>query len=376
MQRVVHFLAIYFCSRIAFSQTETDNFPSIKLIGQFEIPFNKSFKNTTVGGLSGIDYDTKNNTYYLISDDRSAKNDARFYSAKIHITKNGLDSVELIDVKFLLQPNGDRYPSVKQNANLTPDPESIRYNTVTNELAWSSEGERTINASDTILQNPTIQLMDREGKYTSAFKMPSNLTMQTRSIGPRQNGTLEGISFNEDQSSLYACLEEPLFQDGPKADVIATKSYVRIFKFETRSKVNSAQFAYPLEKVAFEANPPTAFKVNGVSEILWYSDNKLITIERSFSTGRLPCTVKVFITDLALADDVSAIYSLTENPPKNLATKQLLKNMDDLGIFIDNIEGVTFGPTLPNGHKTLIFVADNNFQFFEKNQFLVFEVLP
>jgi hypothetical protein len=376
MQRVVHFLAIYFCSRIGFSQTKTDNFPSIKLIGQFEIPFNKSFKNTTVGGLSGIDYDTKNNTYCLISDDRSAKNDARFYSAKIHFTKNGLDSVELIDVKFLLQPNGDRYPSVKQNANLTPDPESIRYNIVTNELAWSSEGERTINASDTILQNPTIQLMDRDGKFMSAFKIPSNLIMQTSSIGPRQNGTLEGISFNEDQSSLYACLEEPLFQDGPKADVIATKSYVRIFKFDTESKTNSAQFAYPLEKVAFEANPPTAFKVNGVSEILWYSDNKLITIERSFSTGRLPCTVKVFITDLALADDVSAIYSLTENPPKNLATKQLLKNMDDLGIFIDNIEGVTFGPTLPNGHKTLVFVADNNFQFFEKNQFLVFEVLP
>jgi hypothetical protein len=376
MQRLAHFLAIYFCAQITFAQSEKGSIPSLKLIDQAEIPFNKNFKNTIVGGLSGIDYDAKNNIYYLISDDRSAKNEARFYSAKIHFTENGLDSIELIDVKFLLQPNGNRYPSVKQNAYLTPDPESIRYNRVTNELAWSSEGERTINANDTILQDPSIQLMDRDGKFTSAFKIPSNLIMQTSSIGPRQNGTLEGISFNEDQSSLYACLEEPLFKDGPKADVIATKSYVRIFKFDTRSKVNSTQFAYPLEKVAFEANPPTAFKVNGVSEILWYSDNKLITIERSFSTGRLPCTVKVFITDLALADDVSAIYSLTENPPKNLATKQLLKNMDDLGIFIDNIEGVTFGPTLPNGHKTLVFVADNNFQFFEKNQFLVFEILP
>ena len=50
--------------------------------------------------------------------------------------------------------------------------------------------------------------------------------------------------------------------------------------------------------------------------------------------------------------------------------------MDDLDIFIDNIEGVTFGPTLPNGHNTLLFVADNNFQPFEKNQFLLFEVIP
>lgn len=49
--------------------------------------------------------------------------------------------------------------------------------------------------------------------------------------------------------------------------------------------------------------------------------------------------------------------------------------MDDLGIYIDNIEGVSFGPLLPNGHKTLLFVADNNFSPIEKSQLLLFEVL-
>jgi hypothetical protein len=73
---------------------------------------------------------------------------------------------------------------------------------------------------------------------------------------------------------------------------------------------------------------------------------------------------------------IASINALLETPPKKIATKKLVLNMDDLGIFIDNIEGVTFGPTLPNGHRTLIFVADNNFMPFEKNQFLVFEILP
>jgi hypothetical protein len=50
--------------------------------------------------------------------------------------------------------------------------------------------------------------------------------------------------------------------------------------------------------------------------------------------------------------------------------------MDDLGIYIDNIEGVTFGPTLPNGHATLIFVADDNFKQIQKTQLLLFEVIP
>lgn len=48
--------------------------------------------------------------------------------------------------------------------------------------------------------------------------------------------------------------------------------------------------------------------------------------------------------------------------------------MDTLGVFTDNIEGVTFGPRLSNGKRSLIFIADNNFNPFERNQLLLFEV--
>ncbi|MBK7559251.1 MAG: esterase-like activity of phytase family protein [Chitinophagaceae bacterium] len=49
--------------------------------------------------------------------------------------------------------------------------------------------------------------------------------------------------------------------------------------------------------------------------------------------------------------------------------------MDDLGIYTDNLEGITFGPPLPNGNRTLICIADNNFNILEKAQILLFEVL-
>ena len=48
--------------------------------------------------------------------------------------------------------------------------------------------------------------------------------------------------------------------------------------------------------------------------------------------------------------------------------------MDSLGFYIDNIEGVTFGPNLPDGHRTLLFVSDNNFSLLQKTQFLLFEI--
>ena len=49
--------------------------------------------------------------------------------------------------------------------------------------------------------------------------------------------------------------------------------------------------------------------------------------------------------------------------------------MDDLGIFIDNIEGLTFGQKLDNGNSSLVFVSDNNFSDKQKTQILVFELI-
>jgi hypothetical protein len=108
---------------------------------------------------------------------------------------------------------------------------------------------------------------------------------------------------------------------------------------------------------------------------LWLGNNKLLVIERSFSTGIKPCTIKVFIADLGNATDVKNNPSLSANTQFIAVTKKLLLNMDELGIYTDNIEGVTFGPTLPNGHKTLLFIADNNFDETEISQLLLFEVI-
>jgi len=111
---------------------------SLKFINEYDIPFNLKFKETTVGGLSGIDYDKRNGLYYFISDDRSAINPARFYTAKIKITEKGIDTVQFQDVKFLLQQNGEAYPSAKQDLPHTTDPESMRFDPRTNQVIWTS----------------------------------------------------------------------------------------------------------------------------------------------------------------------------------------------------------------------------------------------
>ncbi len=346
---------------------------SIKLIGQYEIPYNTTYQSTSVGGLSGIDYDAKNNLYYFICDDRSDKSPARFYTVKIYLHEKGIDSLVFTAVKNMLQADGAVYPNNKQDRFATPDPEAIRYDPVKKELVWTSEGERIVSEKDTVLINPSAILIHTSGKYIDSFILPGNLHMQVTENGPRKNSVLEGMSFADNYRSLYVNVEEPLYEDGPQAGTEESNAFIRIYKYDVKTRRNTAQYAYKLSPVAYKAVPENAFKINGVPDILSLGNNKLLVIERSFSTGRLPCTIKVFIADLEGATDVSNMN--LKNPSEYAAaTKKLLLNMDDLGIYTDNIEGVTFGPVLPNGHKTLLFIADNNFNPLEKTQIFLFEI--
>jgi hypothetical protein len=357
-------------------QPTVTSISSLKLLGEIDVPHNLQFKNTTIGGLSGIDYDAANNLYYLISDDRSSINAARLYTAKLFTSARGIDSVAFVDVTFLHQQDGALYPNSKQNPSKTPDPEAIRYNPITKQLIWTSEGERIVNKKDTVLENPAITTITSDGKYIDTFKLPSQLLMHSFEKGPRQNGVLEGLTFTHNYKQLYVNVEEPLYEDGPRAMLSDTTAWIRIFKYDIATKKQLKQYAYKLDPIAYPATPVGAFKINGVPDILSISNNNLLVMERSFSTGRLPCTIKIYEADLKRATNIRNNPSLQQHTNFTPATKRLILNFDSLGVFTDNVEGMTFGPTLPNSHRTLVCVADNNFAVFEKTQFFLFEIIP
>ena len=57
------------CSSIKDFTNENSKL-SLKLLYNHEIPLDETFNGTIIGGISGIDYDRKNDVFYLISDDR------------------------------------------------------------------------------------------------------------------------------------------------------------------------------------------------------------------------------------------------------------------------------------------------------------------
>ena len=347
---------------------------SIRYKGMFVLTYNTNVQQTLVGGLSGIDFDAKQNLYYLICDDRSAINPARFYTASIKLSNKGIDTVLIKDVFFLKDAAGQNFPNNKQDKFNVPDPEAMRIAHKDNLLVWSSEGERTVNARDTILSDPAIYVVDRQGGYKSKIALPDNLRMRVTEAGPRQNGVLEGMSFHPNGHHLFVSLEEPRYEDGPRADLRDTTAYVRFYDINWSTKKFQGEYAYQLDPVATAPTPSNAFRVNGIPDILSLGNGQFLVIERSFSTGRIQCTIKVFLADFSKATDIRNIPSLSTNTQFTPATKKLLLNMDSLGVFTDNIEGVCWGPKLPNGKRSLIFVSDNNFSPLQQTQLLLFEV--
>ena len=361
------------CTSVKSSQ-KSEEINHLKLLSEYVIPFNYQFNSTTVGGLSGIDFNPEKNEYYCISDDRSDKNPARFYTAKIDIHNDKIDTVIFLNSTFLKDKFGNSYPNSKQDPAHTPDPEALRYDRSNNTFIWSSEGERIVTPQKTILENPAVTIINPEGKFIDTFQLPSQLIMSAQNDGPRQNGVFEGLTFLNDNKSLLVSVETPLLQDGPAAGPGDSSGIIRMIKFDIQSRKPVAQYAYKIDPVAYPPITPGGFKVNGISDILSVDDNKLIVIERSYSTGRLSCTIKIFLADLSGAENIQNIDALKDKKGIKLINKKLLLNMDHLGIFIDNVEGVTFGPTLANGKRSLLFIVDNNFNPLERAQVFLFEI--
>ena len=108
----------------------------------------------------------------------------------------------------------------------------------------------------------------------------------------------------------------------------------------------------------------------------WYwSVNKIPSaVERSFARG-VGVGVRLYLAGLDGADNVLGKPSLREHPDIRPMSKLLLFDLGRLGVMLDNIEAVTFGPRLADGRRTLILLADNNFREFQVTQVLAFAVI-
>jgi 3-phytase len=350
--------------------------PRLQFLGEHELANGLQFDGTTVGGLSAISYDRRSGQYYVISDDRSAIDPARFYTAKLAFSKNSFDGVELTGTRPWLRPDGTPFPKTSvvagQMPTIAPDPEGIAINPKTGSLFWSSEGERIVPTdAPAALGDPWVREAGTDGTFRRELALPPQLHMNSQAVGPRQNQTLEGLSFTPDGRQLFSAMEDPLYQDG--ADPTASAGgLTRVNQYDVKSGRPVAQFAYPLSPffTTIPASDPTA--TNGVSEILALGDGRFLVVERAVVFSTQNWKVRVYLAQARHATNV--LDRDTLDADVRPMTKRLLVDLSDVpGLDrVDNIEGITLGPKLADGRQSLVLVSDNNFNSLEITQFIAF----
>ena len=344
----------------------------LRFVGSVALPNDLMVDGTLVGGLSGIDYDAAADLWYIVSDDKSEKSPARFYVAKLAFDKAGLSSVDIEHAVTLLQADGKSYPDAKTGGEV-PDAESIRRDPQSGDLWWVSEGDPKLGLS------PFLRVASPDGKFVETVPTPAMFRMDKGAeFGPRRNFAFEGLSFAPDGNSVWIATESALAQDGP----IATPSagtVTRITHLDRDGKVLE-QFAYPLDPI--QGVPAgKGGGDNGVSEFLALDDTRALVLERSGvegADGIWTLYIRIYEIDTTGATDIAAMPSLAGAGYQPVAKRLVidLAKAPDIG-SIDNIEGMAWGPLLPDGKRSLVLVSDNNFnQPHQITQFLAFEVLP
>ncbi|MDY6806735.1 MAG: esterase-like activity of phytase family protein [Cyanobacteriota bacterium] len=330
-----------------------------EFLGQGLLRTGFTFQNTEVGGLSGITYDPEKQVYYAISDDRSSKAPARFYTLKINLSKSSFseENITFLDVTTLLDENEKPFPE------FSLDPEGIALRG--NALFIASEGDVSRQIP------PFIKEFSLDGKYLRSFPIPEKILAKPNG-GIRNNLAFESLTLTPDKKSLFAATENALIQDGEKA-TLTTGSPIRILRYDLNDYQPQEEYLYLSEPIAAAPTSEGGLMTNGLVELLALGDRHLLSLERSFSLG--PGNfIKLFEVSLEGATDIKDIDSLKEEMPEiSPVQKTLLLDLNNLGFALDNIEGMTLGPIL-DGRPSLVLVGDNNFNFFQVTQFLVFRL--
>lgn len=350
---------------------------SLDFLGEYRLPADTVFEDTPVRGLSALAYDRQGDRFYVLSDDRSEFAPARFYTMKLNLSQEAgevaIAGVEIEKVTTLLGEDGEPF------AQGTIDPEGLALSP-RQTVFISSEGV----ASDGI--PPFIDEFDlATGEWQQHLPIPERYIPQTvegQPQGVQNNLGFEALTLNPGGFSttwlepfrLFAATESALEQDRRSSNSDETQSserpnYSRFLHYLIGNElpVLIAEYLYPNDS-------PPLLTVNGLTELVVLDQGgHFLSMEHSF--GVAGAGARIFELATGGATDTSGIPKLSGDLSGiEPIRKRLLLDLADLGIPLDNLEGMTLGPQLPDGSQSLLLVSDDNFNPNQFTQFLLFRL--
>lgn len=335
------------------------------------------------GGISAIEYTGAGNRYFLLPDrgplDGAVSFPCRFQIAEIVVDPHKTPAVtaRLLETRLLHDAGGHNIsgaaanivdPSSKQFGRL--DPEGIR-RSPTGDIYISDE------------YGPGVYKFNEHGVAQDRLDVPKDFRIDHPNADPGQerqlnhsgrqpNKGFEGLALTPDGRYLVAIAQAPLIQDSTETENGKRRgAFVRLLVRDLEAG-KSREWAYPL----------TSSK-NGISEILAVSPTKFLVLERDGDAGIDARFKSIMLADAAEATDISGVKHLPANGRLEgvvpMHVEPWLNLLDDrFGLkgphMPEKFEGLTFGPTLPDGSRLLVISVDNDFEPEVPTQLLVFAI--
>lgn len=364
---------IQLLGKTAISGTASD------LSGMKNILEDKSPNNRLGGFGSAIAYTGQGNKYLLLPDrgpgDGANSYSCRYHLAEITVSTSGKLDFKLLKTTLLKTPEGSPLTGSSKGFGTTGN-------------RFDPEGIRLLKNGSILISDeygPSVWLFDSSGKLKHKFNIPEKFLIQNKSDhaekefppfnkeGRVTNKGFEGIAISPDQKKWLAALQGSLIQDrNPSNSDLKTNGINLRFLETSIEGKHLREIVYKMESAK-----------NGVSEILAIGEEDYLVLERDGDAGEEAGFKKIFRINTKNATDVSKITALpAPKLPVGIVpvTKTLFLDLLDpkFGLkgkdFPAKIEGLAFGPDLPDGRKLLIITTDNDFKPEEPSWIYAFTV--
>ena len=257
---------------------------------------------------------------------------------------------------------------------------SIASATATGSLALSP-GLDFEGIAFTNLSRNSVYISEETTPAVREYHLTSGNMMQVLSMpvvfdNIRANRGLESLTRTVGGTVMWTANEESLTVDGPVATT-TNGTVVRLQQLlvDGDAAAPAAQYAYfvePIHDTGFAGQ-----QRSGLTDLVALPDGTVLTLERSFAALASPTYLgRVYQVDFSAATDLSQLPLTAGLSGQNFTPvdKQLLASFT-VGSNGENLEGLTLGPRLANGHWTLLGVVDDGDPF-SNNTVVSFEILP
>jgi hypothetical protein len=348
--------------------------PGIELLGTSRIPgdakdlsgltdtLSEGTPHNRLGSFgSGIAYTGSGHRYIAINDrgpaDGASEFIARFQTLDVAVSTTGVETT-LVSTTVLTRPSGaPLVGSLNGPRRLRYDAEAVRVSP--SGTLWIAEeyGPRIdeFAADGRLIRSLDIPARYRGQRHTHdpKLELPPHVSQ-----GRQPNRGFEGLAISPDGAVLTAILQGPLIQDGAvNQSGKRVGVNVRVLQIDTRTGA-ARDFVYVME------GPD-----RGVSEILAINDHEFLVLERDGKAGAAAKHRAIYHINTLGATDVSEVLSLpARDLPENIvpSQKRLFLDLTDPRFDLagpsmpEKIEGLAFGPDLPDGRHVLLVAVDND----------------